>query len=397
VNPPPITYIPIPTGALGPGGAVLLVSTEDTPGVTTTTLWFGAFSVISQATPEPSARSAPLAGTTVYTAPFIYPMPYGAWSPDGQLLAAEDESNATVRVFTTDYHQVWAHPGRFAAWVGPASLAVLVTDPNDPTHCHLSIYYVQTTGPLPLVGSAQDLPGTYLPFMLAAPDGELAVLTGGDAVGPGFVLVNPQPGPAYDGYPLAWSPDGRFLAFGVTTDRLRQDTLSILDVTSGTVHNTGLQISDQGVTWDRTSTKLLVGLISGAESAWHPALVDVASGTVTNSPIEGEMSAAWQLPDGRWVISAVQMDLWDPSQPGQVVPLGDRIAVSPLGAVVVFEPGSGESPVPLPSLPGVQLIHIAEPMPDFWAFSPDGSHFAYTEASGTQMQLKIATLSTGGG
>lgn len=345
-------------------------------------------------TPAPSAENHLLNVATLYTATFIAPTPNearrtpnGAWSPDGNFLAAMEEASTgfTIHVFDSTNHEVWHHAGRFAAWVGPGQLAILVPYANDLPQTHLSIVTLPS-------GQLDNLPGTYgaSAFMLAAPDGTLAVATD-----TGFALVKNGPIATYDGDPLAWSPDGHLLAFGTLTGRPHQELLNILDVTSGHILQTGIRVLDQGVTWDRTGTKILVGMIPTSGNPNRPTLVDAASGATLESPLQSYFSGAAQLVDGRWVLwTDPEAFLWDPAHPQAVTALGYGISVTLDGLLVAFEPPpstpTDSSPVPLPSLLGVTVYRFDTPLPDFLAWAPGGDRIAYTVGNAQQVDLRVA-------
>jgi DNA-directed RNA polymerase specialized sigma24 family protein len=282
-----------------------------------------------------------------------------------------------------------------------------------------------------LITATYTLPGAAAPVWLRSAQGQTDTLLGsapGDIIfGSGSVAVVMDSAPAsfviwhggtfskpITGWPLAWSGDGRTLAFlgdlGGVGPWSRRGTLRLVDRDSYAVRDLGVSVDSAFVSVDEDGGRLLVCRPS-SESApgCSPTLVDVSSGSAHSSAHSTELpssvtAVAW-TDDGaaafyvggtvyQWRVGSepVAMD-WQPDSGNGIVGLmrvGNGIAVFLPDGPAVPERVAGSQP-PILLIPGSSG-------PDgSGAATRNGTRVVYTRTlSNGHEELVLATIAPSG-
>jgi photosystem II stability/assembly factor-like uncharacterized protein len=320
-----------------------------------------------------------------------------AWSPGGQVLAAEAADQGfghdRVDLFAPDGARIASIPGSGFGWLDAARLAVYQASPSVGGG---TIGLYTTAGRL-----IERLPGRW-GGMLANGHGSLALepvaSPGLAAAGAVRIWTAGTLGPpiAGEGMPERWSPDGTRLLL-VRTD-LTAQTGATLASTGGPIPGV-LTVIRAAVGAVIAPTPYRLADVRGSR-AWSPdgrylatddaggaTVLDLASGRVLRTGVTGS-PLTWR-PDGRLVLVASDgaSRLWSPN--GQATPSGlppGDPTYGPTLAQVAIRPPSGATMLTLISH-GTTLALSADPGSSAtWA--PDGSAcFVTTAAPGTPMLL----------
>jgi hypothetical protein len=161
--------------------------------------------------------------------------------------------------------------------------------------------------------------------------------------------------------------------------------LEIVDASSGAITKTGLDVSSDGLTFDRAGA-LLMACIFVDKGNCVPSLVDLKSGVTVASNMRGELLNAGELTDGRWIgRNSGDVVVWDPRNPEATVDLGSGWpSVSPSGTVAIISDASSSQTADL------VIVDVLGRGAWYPMWSPAGDRIAYsilTGASGQELEI----------
>jgi WD40 repeat protein len=338
------------------------------------------------------------------------------WSPDGSKFAAtggHDVSTQTVQVFDRDGTLLRTFPGQIAGWVDADHLAAVIPAVTNPAGDILQPAQVWLRSATSADDRQLDVGGSQALVPLGGGTALAGRVGTGSADKPPSqvfrVLHDGTLSNPLAGYPLAWSDDGRTLAY--VTDlrgsgRTNRGSLRILDLTTMTSHPLPWDADTPGIGWLSADGSVLMACIApqGSTDACGLAVLDTASGEVrSRSSVEYASRAAVTTSYAVVFSPGDQLYVWPagstaiPTRWQPPTGTGIEEIKSSGGWTLVFIANGPADPQVIAGSPGMAVVSIGPYYPHLLAdasMAADGSRVVFTRrtADGTTDELVLGVL-----